>query len=154
VVKTENGLKIIVYSPEQLSGAGDFPEIMPNAMPLYAGVTYAIHFTRDEAFQPLENQFLLRASGFIHIEQKGKYFLKLAKAGKGRVFLNQEVVINENNWDNEIVLDLEAGTYPLTVEYLTGQKNNVLSLQWITPEDEYYRVIPEEAFLPSPTAKN
>lgn len=154
VAKAESGLKISVYSPEQLSGAGDFPEIMPNAMPLYAGIVNVIHLTQDESFHPLENNFLLRATGFIHIGQKGKYFLKLAKAGKGRVLLKEELVINENNWDNEIVLDLEPGTYPIAIEYLTGQKNNVLSLQWITPEDEYYRVIPEEVFLLSPAAKN
>ncbi len=154
VVKAENGLKITAFSPEQLRGAGDFPEIMPDATPAFAGVANSIHFTKDDAFQPLEEGFLLQAAGFIQIKQKGKYFFKLEKAGKGRVTLDDAVIINENAWDSEIAIDLEPGSFPILVEYLTTTKKNVLSLQWITPDDGYYRIIPEEVFLRSPATKN
>src|SRR5690606_22843935 len=131
--KEENGLKISVYSSEQLGDASsnDFPEIPSNVSPSYAGLAKFIHFTDDASFQPLQERFLLRASGFIHIGQRGKYFFKLEKAGKGRVFLNGEEIINDNHWDNETVVDLMPGTYPIAVEYLSGQQKNVLSLQWI-----------------------
>ena len=147
VAQAENGLKITAFSPEQLRGAGDFPEITPNAAPAFAGVANSIHFTGDDGFQPLEEGFLLEAAGFIEIKQKGKYFFKLEKAGKGRVTLDDAVIINENAWDSEIAIDLEPGSYPILVEYLTTTKKNVLSLQWIIPDDEYYRVIPEGVFL-------
>lgn len=144
VTKAKNGLKIYAFSPEQLRGAGDFPEIIPNAMPIYAGMAKMVHIAQNGSFHPLQEGFLIQAGGFIQIKQKGKYFFKLVKAGKGRVIFNEEVIINENNWDSEIVLDLEPGSYPILVEYLSAQKNNALSLQWIPPNEEYYQVVPEE----------
>ena len=147
--KKENGLKISAYSSDQLGDtySDDFPEIPSNVTPLYSGLAKFIHLTGDASFQPLQERFVFRASGFIHIGQRGKYFFKLEKAGKGRVFLNEEEIINDNDWDNETVVDLMPGIYPIVVEYLTAQKNNVLSLQWITPADEYYQVVPEEVFV-------
>ena len=147
--KLQNGLTMRAYSPEQLGDAfsNDFPEVPQNTVPLYSGLVKGIHLTQHENFQPLQENFLLRITGFFQIKQKGKYFFKLVKTGQGRVFLNQEVIINENTWDSEIVIDLEPGTYPITVEYLTTQKNNALSLQWIPPNDEYYSVVPEEVLL-------
>jgi hypothetical protein len=147
----ENGLKISAYSSDQLGDTytDDFPEIPSDVPPLYSGLAKFIHLTGHESFQPLQERFVLRASGFIHIGQRGKYFFKLEKAGKGRVFLNGEEIINANDWDNETVVDLMPGTYPIAVEYLTAQKKNTLSLQWITPSDEYYRVIPEEVLVES-----
>lgn len=148
--KKENRLKISIYSPDQLGDthADDFPKTPSDVTPLYSGLAKFIHLTQDASFQPLQKDFLLYASGFIHIEQRGKYFFKLVKTGKGRVFLNGEQIINDNHWDNETAVDLMPGTYPISIEYLTQQEMNVLSLQWITPNDEYYRVVPEEVFSP------
>lgn len=147
--KKENGLKISAYSSDQLGDTytDDFPEIPSDVTPLYSGLAKFIHLTHPASFQPLQERFVLRASGFIHIGQRGKYFFKLVKAGKGRVFLNEEEIINDNDWDNETVVDLMPGTYPIAVEYLTAQKKNTLSLQWIIPSDEYYQVVPEEVFV-------
>jgi len=147
--KKENGLKISAYSSDQLGDTypDDFPEIPSDVPPLYSGLAKFIHLTHPASFQPLQARCVLRASGFIHIGQRGKYFFKLVKAGKGRVFLNDKEIINDNDWDNETMVDLMPGTYPIVVEYLTGQKKNTLSLQWITPADEYYQVVPEEVFV-------
>ena len=86
-------------------------------------------------------------TGFITIKQSGKYFFKQVRTGKGKVILDGATIINQNDWDRETDIDLLPRTYPITVEYRMERENsNKLSLQWITPEDEYYRVIPEEVF--------
>ncbi|WPP47998.1 PA14 domain-containing protein [Catalinimonas niigatensis] len=143
----EKGLKISAYSTEQAGKyMDDFPEDYAKLSPMHEGVAKGIHFTRNDDFLPLQGNFLIRATGFIHTSKKGKYFFKLMKSGKGRIFLNGNKIINERSDDNEIVVDLEAGNHAITIEYLMAEKQNLLSLQWITPEDEYYRVIPEEVF--------
>jgi len=60
--------------------------------------------------------------------------------------LNEAVIISENDWDRETDIDLTPGTYPIIVEYLVEQENQLLLLQRITPEEEYYQVVPEEVF--------
>lgn len=146
-IKAENGLIVKSYRLESLDdyGAG-FPEIRQEITPLYSGIIKKIHLPDEESFEPLRKDFVLQATGFIHIKTKGKYFFKQVRTGKGRVFLNGEKKINENDWDSEITIDLSPGIYPITIEYLPGKGDKSLSLQWITPEDEYYEVIPEEAF--------
>ncbi len=149
--KAATGLQIAAYSPEQLGDnyTEDFPVIPKNTSPSYSGLADFIHFAQQVPFQPLQEGYLFQAAGFIQIKQKGKYFFKLVKAGKGRVVLNGEVMINENAWDTEIAVDLEPGTYPIAIEYLAAEKNNELSLQWIPPHKEYYQVVPGDVFLPS-----
>lgn len=146
--KKANGLKLSIYPSDELEAhyVNVNTDKTTDVTSLYEGLTSIIHFTGQEAFQPLQERVLLRASGFIHINKKGKYFFKLIKSGEGRVFLDGDKIINENKDDHEIAVDLEAGDYPIVVEYLLKQKENVLSLQWITPADEYYSVVPEEVF--------
>lgn len=145
---TENGLKVKVYALKSLddNGAG-FPVIDPETVPLYSGIIPKIHFPGEESFSPLsEEDFALQITGSIHIKTKGKYFFKQVRTGKGRVFLNGEKKINESEWDSEAPVDLSPGVYSITVEYLPEKGNRNLSLQWITPDREYYEVIPEEVF--------
>lgn len=146
--ETEKGLAIKAYALEELevSGTDGFPGIPQNVVPVDSGVVQTIHFPEQESFEPLQKGFVLQATGFITIKQRGKYFFKQVRAGKGRVFLNGEVIINQNDWDRETDIDLFPGTYPITVEYLAEQENKALSLQWITPEDDYYQIIPAEVF--------
>lgn len=146
-VNPENGLILNSYLLTSLGdyGAG-FPMIGKEAKPAYSGIAKKIHLPTSESFKPLTEGFVLQASGFIHIAEKGKYFFKQVRSGKGRVFLNGEKKINESDWDRETHVDLTPGTYPITVEYLPGNGEKSLSLQWITPEREYYEVIPEEVF--------
>ncbi len=146
--KEANGLKLSIFPSDELEAhyVNTSTDNASDTSALHHGLTNIIHFTGQEAFQPLQERVLLRASGLIHINQKGKYFFKLIKAGEGRVFLDGNKIINESVDDHEIAVDLEAGDYPIVVEYLLKQNDNVLSLQWITPEDEYYNVVPEEVF--------
>ncbi|MDF9801351.1 cytochrome c551/c552 [Catalinimonas alkaloidigena] len=143
-----NGLKLSIYPSDGLEAhyVNASTDKTSPVSPLHNGLANVIHFTGQEAFEPLQERVLLRASGSIHISEKGKYFFKLIKSGEGRVFMNGDKIINENKDDHEIAVDLKAGTYPIVVEYLLKPKDNTLSLQWITPDDEYYSVVPEEVF--------
>ncbi len=144
----KNGLTIRAYDLEELqeASASDFPEISPQDTPSYVGYVETIHFPGPSSFEPLQDNFALQVSGFIHINKKGKYFFKQVRSGKGRVFLNGDKIINEQDWDSEIAIDLLPGTYPISVEYLVAKGEKSLSLQWIAPDDEYYQVIPEDVF--------
>ncbi|GEM_PF-759402 len=133
---SETGLALYVYSSENSD----------STTPQRTGVVKKVHFVGEDAFGELSKASTLKMTGFITIEQRGKYFFKQVRIGKGSVVLNEATIVNENDWDRETDIDLEAGTYPITVEYQLNNEHSHLSLQWITPEDEYYRVIPEEVF--------
>lgn len=143
----KNGLVLKAYS---LKSFGDyntpFPDIRKEMKPLYSGIAKYIHLPTQKSFEPLSKDFVIQATGFIHIKVKGKYFFKQVRTGKGRVFLNGEKKINESDWDSEIVVDLSPGIYPIRIDYQSGEGDEKLSLQWITPEQEYYQIIPEEIF--------
>lgn len=139
--ESENGLTLYVYSQETLS------EGSTDATSQHTGVVKSVHFTGTDAFDSLPEGGILKMTGFITIKQSGKYFFKQVRTGKGKVILDGATIINQNDWDRETDIDLLPRTYPITVEYRMERENsNKLSLQWITPEDEYYRVIPEEVF--------
>jgi hypothetical protein len=136
-----------VYSLKSLRPhSTGFPNIPQDAVPMHSGVVEKIHLPNPEAFHPVTGDFLLQATGFIHIKTKGEYFFKQVRAGKGRVFLNGETKINENDWDSETLIDLSPGVYPIRIDYQSSKGSDHLSLQWITPEEEYYQVIPTEVF--------
>jgi cytochrome c len=143
--ESENGLVVQAY-PLENARSSDFFKISSTLTPQQSGVIKTVHFPQPEAFEPLPPNVVLQITGFITLAHSGKYFFKQERLGKGRVFLNGDLIISENDWDREIDVDLSPGTYPITVEYLAESEERRLSLQWITPEGEYYRVIPEEAF--------
>lgn len=143
----QNGLMLKVYSLKSLRDHNTrFPNIPQEAVPMHSGVVEKIHLPGPESFHPLTEDFLLQATGFIHIKTKGEYFFKQVRTGKGRVFVNGETKINENDWDSETLIDLSPGVYPIRIDYQSSQGGDQLSLQWITPEEEYYQVIPTEVF--------
>lgn len=144
-----NGLEINVFAPGE-GKAFDLAYLNPEALSedavAYSGKASVIHFTEQLSFQPVSAGSLIRATGYLHIKEKGKYFFKLVKAGQGRVFIDGDKIINENDSDTEVLKEILPGTYPIIVEYVLREDNNVWSLQWITPDDEYYEVIPTEVF--------
>ncbi|MEO5601448.1 MAG: PA14 domain-containing protein [Cyclobacteriaceae bacterium] len=143
----KNGLILKAYSLKSFGDNGAaFPDIRKEMKPLHSGVVKKIHLPTPQSFKPLSKGFVLQATGFIHIKTQGEYFFKQVRTGKGRVFLNGEAKINENDWDSEVLIDLSPGIYPIKIDYQSGEGVEKLSLQWITPEEEYYQVIPEEVF--------
>jgi cytochrome c551/c552 len=144
-----NGLEINVFAPSTGSmfdlaylKTGELSEVAV----AYSGRANIIHFTEQSSFQPITAGALVRATGNLHIEEKGKYFFKLVKEGPGRVFIDGDKIINENDDDTEVLKEMQSGTYPIMVEYVLKEDNNVWSLQWIPPDEEYYSVIPNEVF--------
>lgn len=143
------GLKLDVFAPDK-GNTFDLaylnPEKLSEVAVAYSGRANIIHFTEQSSFHPVEAGALVRASGNLQIEEKGKYFFKLVKSGQGRVYIGEDKIINENDSDTEILHEMQPGTYPIIVEYVLQKDHNVWSLQWITPDEEYYSVIPKEAF--------
>lgn len=143
------GLELDVFAPTEGSTfdlAYLNSEKLSEVAVAYSGRANIIHFTEQSSFQPITAGALVRAIGNIHIEEKGKYFFKLVKEGQGRVFIDGSKIINENNDDTEVLKEMLPGTYPIVVEYVLQEDHNVCSLQWITPDDAYYSVIPTEVF--------
>ncbi len=143
----KNGLMLKAYSLKSFGDiSGAFPDIRKEMKPLHSGIVKKIHLPTPQSFKPLSKGFVLQATGFIHIKIQGEYFFKQVRTGRGRVFLNGEAKINENVWDSEVLIDLSPGIYAIKIDYQSGEGVEKLSLQWITPEEEYYQVIPEEVF--------
>ena len=44
----------------------------------------------------------------------------------------------------EINLKLEAGTYPVEIDYISTGGQDSLSLFWLPPGEKYFRLVPEE----------
>ena len=149
--QNKTGLTLRAYALDNIKNfrSGNLPQISSDLRPQYTGTVNTVHFPESEAFAPLPEKAVLQLTGFITIGEAGKYFFKQVRTGKGRVKLDEALIVSENDWDRETDIDLTPGTYPITVEYLIEQEKKALSLQWITPEAEYYQVIPENVFTVS-----
>ncbi|MEO0330938.1 MAG: PA14 domain-containing protein, partial [Bacteroidota bacterium] len=99
LAESENGLALYVYSQETPS------ENSAAATPQHTGVVESVHFTGEGAFDPLPEGCILKMTGFITIQQSGKYFFKQVRTGKGKVILDGATIINENDWDRETDID-------------------------------------------------
>lgn len=75
-----------------------------------------------------EDRYGLRITGTLHAPNSGTYLFKLQNAGTSRMLLGEEVVFDQNRVFRMHELDsktieLEAGSYPFTFEYIDHPNN-------------------------------
>jgi len=73
----ESGLIIRAYALDDIENirSGNLPQISGGIIPQYTGTTNTVHFPESEAFSALPQKVMLQLSGYITIEQAGKFFL-------------------------------------------------------------------------------
>ncbi|MFY0652748.1 MAG: c-type cytochrome [Cyclobacteriaceae bacterium] len=112
-----------------------------DALVVIKGSKSSISLTGDSAFKPLQQPFLIKATGNLSIKEKGKYFFRLQKTGVGQVALGGNTIISKDKDDTEIALDLDVKNYPIVLSYAGLGKNDTLIFSWIPPGKEYYSVL-------------
>lgn len=119
-------------------------EYFPNAdltgHPVQAIVENILFDPDNQAPNPLipKAPLSMRLSGKLVPKVSGTYTLALNKKGGARLYLNEQLLID--NWWSEleskgITLEMEAGkSYQIRVEYVSGSNQPFCALSWKTPE--------------------
>ncbi|MDN5201877.1 hypothetical protein QQ008_10900 [Fulvivirgaceae bacterium BMA10] len=110
----------------------------------YKGLVNKINFMGNGSFEPIKSHYLLKFSGSLRAQLKGKYQLKLSKTGTGEALLNGKSIISNLDSDEETTLDLEAGLHSFTIYYNVTGRNDTLSFSWIPPGEAYYTLVGSE----------
>ncbi len=139
------------------------PEFIPGQKPNLSvtqpdielvGVDMSINREKNDFFG-FDDQFVLYLSGFMNIDEPGKYQFKLKANAGARFILNGKKIadVNYSNYDyheQEVAAELKKGLNKIRIEYYEDIYSGNLSLRWRRPGEKKYRKIPEEIFSYDP----
>ncbi len=124
-------------------------------------IPYLNHsFGKDEVFDSGVTRLIgLHMTGYIHLEKPGEYRFKSFVNDGIRVFISEQLIVDEPEWDpdgdryTEIgkVSIAEAGWYPLLIRYYQRKGTATIILYWQKPGDKDFSVIPEAAYAHEPS---
>ena len=99
--------------------------------------------------------FAVRFEGYIDIVNPGMYKFHLISDDGSRLFINGEQVVDNDGYHSprgkKGSIHLQAGLYPLVVEYFQGPRYRIaLELRWTPPGAKKETVVPTEVlYMPS-----
>ncbi len=142
-----HGLVVNVYRfPGPLQ---EMPEPGPDDLPIYSGVVPGLHIPEESGFGELEEYFYVTATGQIEIPETTNYVFRLISDDGSVLYIDGTEIIDHGGEHGATVMDgevfLEAGTYPIRVEYFQGGGGKALSLQWIRHGEDEFTVIGPDA---------
>jgi cytochrome c551/c552 len=143
---TAKGWQLEAWTEAQLGRfpAQGFPHPTTGSSAFLKRSVAVVHFQHSAAFAPLTSPFLLTIKGQMTIKKRGVYFFQLAKGGRAMMKWEGLQIISDRKDDLEINLKLEAGTYPVEIDYISTGGQDSLSLFWLPPGEKYFRLVPEE----------
>lgn len=141
------GLVVNVYRyPGPLQ---EMPEPGPDDLPMYSGVVPGLHMPAESDFGELEEHFYVTARGQIGIPETTNYVFRLISDDGSILYIDDKKIVDHDGEHGATVMDgevfLEAGTYPLRLEYFQGGGGKALSLQWIQHGEDDFSVIGPQA---------
>lgn len=145
--KEHPGIAVNVYKFDDL--VSDFIEINDEMLPLASGSINALHLNEGD-FGPLNENFIIHASGFITVKSNTNLVFRLVSDDGSRLFVDDKLVVDNGGnhgldpRDGELIL--KAGKHPFRVEYFQGGGGKGLSLQWRIHGSEDFVVVPPEVF--------
>ena len=126
------------------------PTTLPGR-PDMAGVMRDFGNLGNQDFVDLSTNFVLNASGYLFIPDTGIYTLRLWSDDGSRLTLNHQVLIDHDGshstTSKEITLGLNAGYYPLLIEYFQGGGDQFLSVNWKRPGESTFETVPQGYFF-------
>ena len=143
-----NGLVVNMYPI--LGAALTLDDMQISGTPYHSGTIPAVHAPSEREMGEVMTNFYVEITGVLNIEETNNYVLRLVSDDGGRLFLDGELLINNDGLhgpdpkDSELIL--EAGPHPLKIEYFQAGGGAALSLQWAKFGDEGFSVIPNEYF--------
>jgi len=96
-----------------------------------------LHFPDLSSIKDLPGENFLVFNTVLDITLRGKYFFKLVKNKNTKMYMNGNQVISERDNDHEIMLELEPGSYKISI-ICKPEKNSPLSLFWLPRGERYY----------------
>jgi hypothetical protein len=96
--------------------------------------------------------FAMRATGTLIVPRTGTWVFRVGSDQHARLMINDTAVVEDLDshsfrWRSGEI-QLEAGEYPLVLEFMEGWSDAGLYLTWQGPDDEFESVIPASAFVP------
>src|SRR5690606_15853721 len=124
-------------------------ELRMTESPFLSVVVPAIHVPDESYLGEVRQNVYVEATGFLTVAAADNYVIRLVSDDGSRVFLDGELLIDNDGLhgtearDAELIL--EEGTYPIRVEFFQGGGGGSLSLQWARSADSGFSVIPPSA---------
>jgi hypothetical protein len=128
-------------APEELNvpagGLIDFPVIGAYEKPLFARAEATANIPYSPAAPPglsLEDNFFVRWTGYIRVEQEGRYTFAVESDDGARLYINGKLVVN--NGGTHLVKEevgretLKRGEHALRIEYFDATRDAVLKVSW------------------------
>lgn len=143
-----NGLVVNMYPI--LGAALTLDDMQLSGTPYYSGTIPAVHAPSEGYMGSIKTNMYVEITGVLNIEETSNYVLRLVSDDGGRLFLDGELLIDNDGLhgpdpkDSELIL--EAGPHPIKIEYFQAGGGAALSLQWAKFGDEGFSVIPNEVF--------
>jgi len=129
-IQSDSSEKIQIYAGENEQ------ELLENTGRFIGSVNY-VHFSDLSSIRNLTKENYLMFNTVLDITLRGKYFFKLVKKGSTKMYMNDNQVISERDNDHEIMLELEPGSYKISI-LCKPEENNPLSLFWLPRGERYY----------------
>lgn len=139
------------------------PEFIPGQKPNlsvvvpdveFVGIDMSINRETNDFFG-FDDQFVMHISGYMNVEEQGKYEFRLKANAGARFILNGKKIaeVNYSNYDyheQEVSAQLNQGLNPIRIEYYEDIYSSNLSLRWRRPGENKYARIPEKIFSYDP----
>lgn len=97
----------------------------------------ADHIGFDVPQRKADDAFALKFSGYIRVDQPGRYTFHISSDDGSRVYINETELINNDGLHGPILkaaaIDLAAGSHKLDVTYFDNGGGDFLSFEWSGP---------------------
>ncbi len=125
------------------------PALKGTEKPLFSGIMSKFEANDNDLKEYPNNAFLV-ATGYINIAKENNYLFRIGSDDGTKLYIdNQLVADNDGPHGTEFKdaeMSLKAGSHNIKIEYFQGMGGKNYSLQWTTPEQGEFTVIPPSAF--------
>ena len=133
-------------------GMHAIPELVPNQSPNVIKIIPTLELrTKRGDFAPFEGNFYTEVTGFLTVDQFGKYAFRLISDDGAILWIDEKLVINHDGLHGAVPKDgdilLTAGEHGLRVVHFESGGDEHLELQWRQPDadDAKFALIPAAA---------
>lgn len=146
----EPGLAVRVYWTDV--PVDKVPKLAAGQTPNVNFVSPTINFSGDSKFGGFGDNYVVHVTGFLRIPETGEYELGLSSDDGSNLYLDGKQILDHDglhgNEEKSVKLKLQAGEYPIRIEYFEAGSDEELHLGWKRPGGEF-EIIPSE-FLSTP----
>jgi cytochrome c len=139
-------VKVFSVSPN----VSKIPETKRLTKPVMAGVMPNFDNLSGSDFKDLDENFILRSSGYLNIPASKNYSFRVWSDEDAKFYLDNELILDHDGLNEisfkEITVNLEKGYHPFKLNYFQRTGTKFLSLNWKPEGEEKWKVIPPNVF--------